>query len=48
MVEIFYHIEHDAEVAMIIKRSLVLHNDKPSQAYLVSHKPVEIDGKKEG
>ncbi|MDB5211839.1 MAG: hypothetical protein JWQ30_2666 [Sediminibacterium sp.] len=44
MVEIFYNIE------MMLKpydkkRSLVLHNDKPSQAHLVSHKPVEIGGK---
>lgn len=28
------------------KRSLVIHADKPSQAHLVSHKPVEIDGRK--
>lgn len=45
MVEIFYNIE------MMLKpydnkRSLVLHNDKPSQVYLVSHKPVEMGGKK--
>jgi hypothetical protein len=45
MVEIFYHIEQMLK-SYDKKRSLVLHNDKPSQAYLVSHKPVEIDGKK--
>lgn len=28
------------------KRALVYHADKPSQAILVSHKPVEIDGRK--
>lgn len=45
MVEIFYHIEQMLK-RYDKKRSLVLHNDKPSQAHLVSHKPVEIDGKK--
>ncbi|MES2373833.1 MAG: DUF1801 domain-containing protein [Bacteroidota bacterium] len=45
MVEIFYNIEMMLK-AYDKKRSLVLHNDKPSQVHLVSHKPVEIDGKK--
>jgi hypothetical protein len=45
MVEIFYNIEMMLK-SYDKKRSLVLHNDKPSQAYLVSHKPVEIAGKK--
>jgi hypothetical protein len=45
MVEIFYYIEQMLK-RYDKKRSLVFHNDKPSQAHLVSHKPVEIDGKK--
>jgi hypothetical protein len=45
MVEIFYHIEQMLK-PYDKKRSLVLHNDKPSQAHLVSHKAVEIDGRK--
>ncbi len=45
MVEIFYHIEQMLK-SYDKKRSLVLHNDKPSQVHLVSHKPIEIDGKK--
>jgi hypothetical protein len=45
MVEIFYHIQQMLK-PYNKKRSLVLHDDKPSQAHLVSHKPVEIDGKK--
>lgn len=45
LVEIFENIKKMME-PYNKKRSLVLHADKPSQAVLVSHKAVEIEGRK--